>query len=89
MRSFTCLLVAFCLSASSLYAQEPKLSPAQQEVFKVRNALRETALRRDMSAWSRYVSDDCIFSTDDGTLQTKRSNLSNTWGSCHPNTTAR
>ena len=71
MRSFTCLLVAFCLSASSLYAQEPKLSPAQQEVFKVRNALRETALRRDMSAWSRYVSDDCIFSTDDGTLQTK------------------
>jgi hypothetical protein len=72
MRSFTCLLVALCFSASPLYTQDqPKLSPAQQEVLKVRTALRETALRRDMSAWSRYVSDDCIFSTEDGTLQTK------------------
>ena len=72
MRSFTCCLVALCLSASPLYAQDqPKLSPAQQEVLNVRNALRETALRRDMSAWSRYVSDDCIFSTEDGALQTK------------------
>ncbi len=72
MRSFTCLLVALCLSTSPLYAQDKsKLPPAQQEVLKVRNALRETALRRDMSAWSRYVSDDCIFSTEDGALQTK------------------
>jgi len=50
---------------------QPKLSPAQQEVLNVRNALRDTALRRDMAAWSRYVADDCIFSTDDGALQTK------------------
>jgi Domain of unknown function (DUF4440)/Domain of unknown function (DUF3471) len=72
MRSFTCLLVALCVSASLLYAQDQvKLSPAQQEVLKVRDALRETALRRDMSAWSRHVSEDCIFSTDDGTLHTK------------------
>ena len=73
MRYFTCLLVALCLSAEhDLGAQDqPKFSPAQQEVLNVRNALRETALRRDMAAWSRYVADDCIFSTDDGALETK------------------
>lgn len=72
MRYFTCLLVALCVSASMIRAQDqPKFSPAQQEVLNVRNALRDTALRRDMAAWSRYVADDCIFSTDDGTLETK------------------
>jgi hypothetical protein len=72
MRYFTCLLAALCLSAGMLYATDPpKLSPAQQEVLNVRNALREAALRRDMAAWSRYVADDCIFSDDDGVLQTK------------------
>lgn len=72
MRHLACLLLAFGISASTLHAQnQPNWSPAQQEVLKVRNQLRETALRRDMSAWSRYVADDCIFSTDDGSLQTK------------------
>lgn len=72
MRYFKCLLVALCISASMIRAQDQlKFSPAQQEVLNVRNALRETALRRDMEAWSRYVADDCIFSTDDGTLATK------------------
>lgn len=72
MRSFTCVLVALCLPASLLHAQQqPKWSTAQEEVLKVRIALRDTALRRDMSAWSRYVADDCIFSTEDGSLQTK------------------
>jgi hypothetical protein len=72
MRSIICLLAALCLSASMLCAQaQPKFSPAQQEVLDVRNALRETALRRDMAAWSRHVADDCIFSTDEGDLQTK------------------
>lgn len=72
MRYFTYLLVALCLSCSVLCAQdEPKLSPAQQEVLNVRIAMREAALRRDMAAWSRYVADDCIFSDDDGVLQTK------------------
>jgi len=72
MRSVTCLLVALCLPARMICAQDqPKLSPAQQEVLNVRIALRETALKRDMAAWSRYVADDCIFSTDDGTLATK------------------
>jgi hypothetical protein len=72
MRSAACLSIALTLFSSTLCAQDqPKFSPAQQEVLKVRNALRDTALRRDMAAWSRYVADDCIFSTDDGTLSTK------------------
>ena len=72
MRFITCLLVGLCLSASMLYATDPpNLSPAQQEVLNVRNALREAALKRDMAAWSRYVADDCIFSDEDGVLVTK------------------
>jgi hypothetical protein len=72
MRFFTCLLVALCIPAGKICAQDqPKFSPAQQEVLSVRYALRETALRRDMAAWSRYVADDCIFSDDDGGLKTK------------------
>jgi ketosteroid isomerase-like protein len=72
MRYFTFLLVALSLSASTLYATDPpRLSPAQQEVFNVRIAMREAVLRRDMAAWSRYVADDCIFSDDDGVLLTK------------------
>jgi hypothetical protein len=72
MRFAFCLVVALCLSAGAICAQDqPQFSPAQQEVLKVRMALRDTALRRDMAAWSRYVANDCIFSTDDGTLETK------------------
>lgn len=72
MPRITCLLLAFCLYASMLYTTDsPKFSPAQQEVLNVRNALRETALRRDMAAWSRYVAEDCIFSDDDGAVRTK------------------
>jgi hypothetical protein len=72
MRCLTCLSLALCLSSSVLCAQDaPQFSPAQQEVLNVRNLLRDTALRRDMAAWSKLVADDCIFSTDDGTLSTK------------------
>lgn len=72
MRYLTCFLIAFCLLASTIRAQDsPKLSPAEQEVLNVRNALRDAALKRDMTAWSRHVADDCIFSTDDGELNTK------------------
>lgn len=72
MRILSSLLLALGLSAGALCAQDPpNLSPAQQEVLTVRKALRDTALRRDMAAWSRYVAEDCIFSTDDGTLATK------------------
>jgi hypothetical protein len=72
MRLLTCLSLAVGLSSSPLYAQNtPQFSPTQQEVLNVRNLLRDTALRRDMAAWSKLVADDCIFSTDDGTLSTK------------------
>ncbi len=72
MRYFACLFFALCIFARMISAQDqPKFSPAQQEVLNVRNALRETALKRDMAAWSRYVADDCVFSTDDGALETK------------------
>jgi uncharacterized protein DUF4440/uncharacterized protein DUF3471 len=72
MRSIPCLLLALCIPASTICAQDqPKFSPAQQEVLNVRNALREAQLKRDMEAWSRSVADDCIFSSDDGELMTK------------------
>jgi Domain of unknown function (DUF4440)/Domain of unknown function (DUF3471) len=72
MCRFTVLFLAFCVFASALNAAEsPKLSPTELEVLKVRNELRETAFRRDMTAWSRLVAEDCIFSTDDGILITK------------------
>lgn len=71
MRYLAQLFFALYLSVGMICAQEQPLSPAQQQVLNVRIELRETALRRDMAAWSRYVADDCIFSTDEGTLQTK------------------
>jgi hypothetical protein len=71
MRSIACLLVALGLSASMICAQDqPKFSPAQQEVLDARKARAEAGERRDGS-WSRYVADDCIFSDDDGVLLTK------------------
>ena len=71
MRYFFCLLVALCISAGMILAQEqPKLSPAQQEVLDARKARVAAGDRRDGS-WSRYVADDCIFSDDDGNLTTK------------------
>ena len=45
-------------------------------------------LRRDMAAWSRYVADDCIFSTDEGTLQTKAQFIEHE-GKLPPSTIAR
>ncbi|HLX83986.1 MAG TPA: DUF4440 domain-containing protein [Terriglobales bacterium] len=72
MRHFTVPFLALYLFAGTLRAAESqKFSPAELEVLKVRNELRETALRRDMTTWSRLVAEDCIFSTDDGTLITK------------------
>src|SRR5208282_6652594 len=71
MRSIACLFVALCLPASMICAQDqPKFSPAQQEVLDARKARVAAGDRRDGS-WSRYVADDCIFSDDDGVLLTK------------------
>jgi ketosteroid isomerase-like protein len=72
MRHFTCFLAALCLYASALYAKDqPKFSPAQQEVINAHEARTEAGNKRDEEAWSRYVADDCIFSTDDGIVRTK------------------
>jgi ketosteroid isomerase-like protein len=72
MRYFACLLVAFYMLASIVCAtDEPKLSPAQQEVLDVRLARRDASNRRDMAALARYVAEDCLFSSDDGTVSTK------------------
>jgi hypothetical protein len=71
MRYLTRVLIAFCLPASMIFAQDqPKFSPAQQEVLDARRARMEAGDRRDGS-WARYVADDCIFSDDDGNLTTK------------------
>jgi len=71
MRYFTCLFVALCLPASMICAQDqPRFSPAQQEVLDARKARVAAGDRRDGSG-SRYVADDCIFSDDDGNLTTK------------------
>ena len=71
MRCVTCLLAALCLSASTLYAPEPpKLSPAQQEVLDAHRARVEAGEKRDYATFSRLVADDCIYSDDDGVLDT-------------------
>jgi ketosteroid isomerase-like protein len=72
MRSVACFWVALCLSASTTYAaDEAKLSPAEQEVVNVSKARIDAASRRDIAALAGYFADDCIFSTDDGTVITK------------------
>jgi len=71
MRYLTCLLIALCIPATVICAQDqPKLTPAQQEVLDARKARVEAGKKRDGS-WSRYVADDCIYSDDDGNLVTK------------------
>jgi Domain of unknown function (DUF3471)/Domain of unknown function (DUF4440) len=71
MRYLICLLVALCIPASMIRAQDqPKFSPAQQEVLDAHNARIAAAQRHDYATWSRYVADDCIYSDDDGILDT-------------------
>jgi ketosteroid isomerase-like protein len=70
MRSIACLLVALCLSASVLHAQDqPKFSPAQQEVLDAHKARVEASQKRDYATYSRLVADDVINSDDDGILE--------------------
>lgn len=71
MRSITCLLVALCIPASMIYASDqPKLSPAQQEVLDAHKARVEAGEKRDYATYARLVADDCIYSDDDGVLDT-------------------
>lgn len=72
MPSLIRLSLAVLLFTGALRAQDPpRLSPAEQDVVNVSLRLRDAALKRDVAAFSRYVLDDCIFSTDDGALATK------------------
>jgi ketosteroid isomerase-like protein len=64
------VLIVLCLAAIHTVDQ-PKLSPAEQEILDVRNARTEASNNRDLEAWSRYIADDCIFSSDAGDRLTK------------------
>ena len=59
------------VAAISDAAEPPKLSPAQQEVIEVHEARTEASNKRNQAEYSRYVADDCIFNTDDGSVRTK------------------
>jgi hypothetical protein len=70
MRYFTCLLVALCIPAGMIRAQEqPRLSPAQREVLDAHKARVEASQKRDYATYSRLVADDVIYSNDDGVLE--------------------
>ncbi|MBV8051505.1 MAG: DUF4440 domain-containing protein [Acidobacteriaceae bacterium] len=65
-------LVALWVSAGMIgAADQPKLTPTQQEVISAHEARTAASNKRDQAAYSRYVADDCIFSTDNGTVATK------------------
>jgi hypothetical protein len=71
MRYLTCLFVALCIPGNMIRAQDqPKFSPAQQEVLNAHNARVSAGERHDFVTWSRYVADDCIYSDDDGIVDT-------------------
>ena len=84
MRFVAYLCLALCIPASMIRAQEqPKFSPAQQEVLDAHKARIAASERHDFATWSRYVADDCIFSDDDGVLHTKANSLEQ-WGKVPP-----
>jgi hypothetical protein len=70
VRYLVCVLIAFCLAAIHT-SDQPKLSPAEQEILDVRNARTEASNNRNQEVWSRNVADECIFSTDTGERLTK------------------
>ena len=71
MRYLAQLFFALDPSAGMICAQDqPKFSPAQQEVLDAHKARVEAGEKRDYATWSRYVADDCIYSTDDGEIDT-------------------
>jgi ketosteroid isomerase-like protein len=73
MRYFTRVLLALSISATVIHAQDqPKFSPAQQEVLNAHRARVEASEKRDYAAYSRLVADDCMYSDDDGILDTNR-----------------
>jgi ketosteroid isomerase-like protein len=85
MRYFTCLFVALCIPASMIRAQDqPKFSPTQQEVLNTNNARVAAGERHDFETWSRYVADDCIYSDDDGVVDTNvKAHIKDLWKMPH------
>ena len=72
MRYCTCAVVVLCFFASiTRAADQPKLTPAEQEILNVSKARMDASNRRDPVAWSRYVAEDCIFSDENGVLHPK------------------
>lgn len=71
MRYLARLLVAVCLCASMIRAQDQsKFLSAQQEVLDAHKARVEASEKRDYATYSRLVADDCMHSDDDGVLDT-------------------
>lgn len=72
MRCLVLFLLTLSISAHAVsVSQQPKLSPAEQEVLDVSLARRDASNKRDMATLARYIAEDCVFSSDDGTLITK------------------
>jgi len=72
MRHLSVLLFALFTAASfARTSEQQQFSPVEQEVVNIQKARMDAAARRDLEVWSRYVAEDCIFSGDDGSLQTK------------------
>ncbi len=71
MHPIACVLSALCIFAGTVCAQDqPKFSPAQQEVLDTHKASVAAVEKRDYATFSRLVADDCIYSTDDGEIDT-------------------
>jgi Domain of unknown function (DUF3471)/Domain of unknown function (DUF4440) len=71
MRCIICIAIALGISAITLRGQDqPKFSAAQQEVLDAHKARVEAAEKRDYATWSRLLADDCMYSDDDGILDT-------------------
>ena len=71
MRCLISLFVALWILTGIIAAQnQPKFSPAQQEVLDSHRARVEAGEKRDYATFSRLVADDCIYTDDDGVLDT-------------------
>jgi ketosteroid isomerase-like protein len=64
--------ILLCMLAGTTHAtDQPKLSPAEQEVLNVSKARMDASNRRDPARWSKYVAEDCLFSDENGVLHPK------------------
>ena len=72
MRSCLCFFLLVCCPVFNVFAaDQPKYSQAEQEVLDAHNQRTLASDQRDGVAWSRYVADDCLFSDDEGRVDSK------------------